>query len=317
MSEVITIGEPLALFAAEGIGEIDKEIKDVDHFKRFLAGAEVNVCVGLSRLGHSSEYITRLGEDPFGMFIKESLDKENIGTKYIKHTNKFFTGFQLKSKVSSGDPKIFYFRRNSAAANFDVDDLKDLDLNGVKHIHLTGIFAALSLSSREASCKLIELAKENNIRITFDPNLRAQLWNSKEEMINTINDIAFKSDVVMPGVSEGLILTGSDKPEEIADFYLNRGAKVVIVKLGTKGAFVKSKDEMHTVSGFKVEKVVDTVGAGDGFAVGVISGMLEGLSLEATVRRGNAIGAMAVMAPGDNDGYPTRERLETFLNGEA
>lgn len=317
MSEVITIGEPLALFAAEGTEEIDKEIKDVDHFKKFLAGAEVNVCVGVSRLGHSVQYITKLGEDPFGMFIKESLDKESIGTKYISATNKFFTGFQLKSKVSEGDPKIFYFRKNSAAANFDVDDLKSLDLNGVKHIHLTGIFPALSLSSRKASHKLIELAKENNIRITFDPNLRPQLWSSKEEMISTINDIAFKSDVVMPGVSEGLILTGSDKPEEIADFYLNKGAKIVIVKLGTKGAFVKSKDEKHTVSGFKVEKVVDTVGAGDGFAVGVISGMLEGLSLEAAVKRGNAIGAMAVMSPGDNDGYPTREKLEKFLNGEA
>lgn len=317
MSEVITIGEPLALFAAEGVEEIDKEIKDVDHFKKFLAGAEVNVCVGISRLGHSVQYITKLGEDPFGIFIKESLDKENIGTKHISHTNKFFTGFQLKSKVSDGDPKTFYFRRNSAAANFDVDDLKNLDLNGVKHIHLTGIFPALSLSSRKASHKLIELAKENSIRITFDPNLRPQLWSSKEEMINTINDIAFKSDVVMPGVSEGLILTGSDKPEEIADFYLNKGVKVVIVKLGTKGAFVKSKEEMHTVSGFKVEKVVDTVGAGDGFAVGVISAMLEGLSLEAAARRGNAIGAMAVMSPGDNDGYPTRERLESFLNGEA
>lgn len=317
MSEVITIGEPLALFAAEGIEEIDKEIKDVDHFKKFLAGAEVNVCVGLSRLGHSSEYITKLGEDPFGMFIKESLDKENIGTKYISHTDKFFTGFELKSEVSNGDPKTFYFRKNSAAANFDVDDLENLDLKGVKHIHLTGIFLALSLSSKKASHKLIELAKENNIRITFDPNLRLPLWSSKEEMINTINDIAFKSDVVMPGVSEGLILTGSDKPEEIADFYLNRGVKVVIVKLGTKGAFVKTKDEMHTVSGFKVDKVVDTVGAGDGFAVGVISGMLEGLSLEAAVRRGNAIGAMAVMSPGDNDGYPTREKLERFLNGEA
>jgi len=317
MSEVITIGEPLALFAAEGTEEIDKEIKDVNHFKKFLAGAEVNVCVGVSRLGHSIQYITKLGEDPFGMFIKESLDKESIGTRYISSTNKFFTGFQLKSKVSDGDPKIFYFRRNSAAANFNADDLKSLDLNGVKHVHLTGIFPALSLSSRKASYKLIELAKENNIRITFDPNLRPQLWSSKEEMISAINDIAFKSDVVMPGVSEGLILTGSDKPEEIADFYLNKGAKIVVVKLGTKGAFVKSKDEKHIVSGFKVEKVVDTVGAGDGFAVGVISGMLEGLSLEAAVKRGNAIGAMAVMSPGDNDGYPTREKLEKFLSGEA
>lgn len=317
MSEVITIGEPLALFAAEGEAEVDKEIKDVEHFKKFLAGAEVNVCVGVSRLGHSAEYITKLGEDPFGTFIKESLNKENIGTKYISSTDKFFTGFQLKSKVSDGDPKIFYFRRNSAAANFDIEDLKGLDLNGVKHVHLTGIFPALSESSRKASYKLIELAKENNIRITFDPNLRLPLWKSKEEMIKTINDIAFKSDIVMPGISEGLILTGSDKPEEIADFYLNKGAKTVIVKLGTKGAFVKSKGEMHTVSGFKVEKVVDTVGAGDGFAVGVISGMLEGLSLEDAVKRGNAIGAMAVMSPGDNDGYPTKEKLESFLRGEA
>ncbi|MCD2346441.1 sugar kinase [Clostridium guangxiense] len=317
MSEVITIGEPLTLFAAEGEEDIDKEIKDVNHFKKFLAGAEVNVCVGVSRLGHSVEYITKLGEDPFGMFIKESLSKENIGTKYISSTDKFFTGFQLKSKVSDGDPKIFYFRRNSAAANFNIDDLKSLDLSDVRHIHLTGIFPALSESSRNASYKLVELAKENNIRITFDPNLRMQLWSSKEEMIKTINDIAFKSDIVMPGISEGLILTGSDKPEEIADFYLNKGAKIVIVKLGTKGAFVKSKEETHTVPGFKVEKVVDTVGAGDGFAVGVISGILEGLSIKDAVRRGNAIGAMAVMSPGDNDGYPTREKLEKFLGSEA
>lgn len=317
MSEVITIGEPLTLFAAEGEEDIDKEIKDVNHFKKFLAGAEVNVCVGVSRLGHSVEYITKLGEDPFGMFIKESLSKENIGTKYISSTDKFFTGFQLKSKVSDGDPKIFYFRRNSAAANFNIDDLKSLDLSDVRHIHLTGIFPALSESSRNASYKLVELAKENNIRITFDPNLRMQLWSSKEEMIKTINDIAFKSDIVMPGISEGLILTGSDKPEEIADFYLNKGAKIVIVKLGTKGAFVKSKEETHTVPGFKVEKVVDTVGAGDGFAVGVIGGILEGLSIKDAVRRGNAIGAMAVMSPGDNDGYPTREKLEKFLGSEA
>ncbi|WP_347460441.1 sugar kinase [Clostridium sp. DMHC 10] len=307
----------IKLFAAEGEEDIDKEIKDVNHFKKFLAGAEVNVCVGVSRLGHSVEYITKLGEDPFGMFIKESLSKENIGTKYISSTDKFFTGFQLKSKVSDGDPKIFYFRRNSAAANFNIDDLKSLDLSDVRHIHLTGIFPALSESSRNASYKLVELAKENNIRITFDPNLRMQLWSSKEEMIKTINDIAFKSDIVMPGISEGLILTGSDKPEEIADFYLNKGAKIVIVKLGTKGAFVKSKEETHTVPGFKVEKVVDTVGAGDGFAVGVIGGILEGLSIKDAVRRGNAIGAMAVMSPGDNDGYPTREKLEKFLGSEA
>lgn len=317
MSEFITIGEPLTLFGAEGESEIDKEIKDVNHFEKFLAGAEVNVCVGVSRLGHSVEYITKLGEDPFGDFIKESLDRENIGTNYISSTGDYFTGYQLKSKVSTGDPKIFYFRRNSAASHFTVDDLQKLDLEDVKHIHLSGIFPALSKTSRDAFYKLIELAEEKNIRTTFDPNLRPQLWSSKEEMVKTINDIAFRSDIVMPGINEGLILMGSDDPEKIADFYLNKGVKLVIVKLGAKGAFVKSKEGMYAVPGFKVEKVVDTVGAGDGFAVGVITGLLEELNLKDAVRRGNAIGAMAVMSPGDNDGYPTREKLEKFLKGEA
>lgn len=313
MSEVITIGEPLALFGAEGETEVDKELSEVNHFEKFLAGAEVNVCVGVSRLGHSVEYITKLGEDPFGTSIKNSLKKENIGTSYISSTGDYFTGFQFKSKVSTGDPKIFYFRKNSAASHFDVNDLKNLNIKDVKHIHLSGIFPALSESSREAFYKLIDLAKENNIRTTFDPNLRPQLWNSKEDMIKTINNIAFKSDIVMPGISEGLILTGSDKAEDIADFYLNKGVKVVIVKLGAEGAFVKTKEESYTVEGFKVKKIVDTIGAGDGFAVGIISGMLEGLSIKDSVKRGNAIGALAVMSPGDNDGYPTRKELEKFI----
>ncbi|AAK78375.1 2-dehydro-3-deoxygluconokinase [Clostridium acetobutylicum] len=313
MSEFITIGEPLALFAAEGESEIDKRISEVDHFKKFLAGAEVNVSVGVSRLGHSAQYITKLGEDPFGEFIRRRLNEENVGTDYISSTNKKFTGFQLKSKVSEGDPSIFYFRKNSAAANFSVEDLNKVNLDGVKHVHITGIFPALSESTKEATYKLLELAKERNITTTFDTNLRPQLWNSKEDMISTINDIAFKSDILLPGINEGLVLMGSDKPEEIADFYLNKGVKLVIIKLGSKGAYVKTKDEAYTVEGFKVKHVVDTVGAGDGFAVGVISAILEGISVKEAVRRGNAVGALAVMSEGDNDGYPTHEELEKFL----
>jgi 2-dehydro-3-deoxygluconokinase len=90
----------------------------------------------------------------------------------------------------------------------------------------------------------------------------------------------------------------------------------VIVKLGEKGAFVKTKEDSFIVPGFKVEKVVDTVGAGDGFAVGVISGLLEGLSLKDAVRRGNAVGALAVMSPGDNDGLPNPDQLKNYMNSQ-
>lgn len=313
MSEVITIGEPLVLFGAAGADELDKELSEVKHFEKYLAGAEVNVCVGLSRLGHSVEYITKLGEDPFGIFIKRNLKKENIGTDYICSTNDYPTGFQLKSKVSKGDPKIFYFRKNSAAAHFDINDLDNLDLKGVKCAYISGIFPALSESTRKSVYKLLNSIKKNNIPIIFDPNLRPQLWASREEMVKTINDLAFKCDYVMPGIGEGLILTGSNKKEEIADFYLKKGVKFVIIKLGEKGAFVKSKEGSYLVEGFKVDKVVDTVGAGDGFAAGFISGLLEELSMRDSIRRGNAIGALAVMSPGDNDGYPSKKELIEFM----
>ena len=88
----------------------------------------------------------------------------------------------------------------------------------------------------------------------------------------------------------------------------------MIVKLGTEGAYVKQKDgTTFTVPGFKVAEVVDTVGAGDGFAVGLITGLIEGKSLKQAVIRANAIGAMAVQSPGDNDGYPTPQELKEFL----
>lgn len=108
-------------------------------------------------------------------------------------------------------------------------------------------------------------------------------------------------------------MTGYTSPEDIASFYLDRGTSLVIIKLGTEGAYYKSADSEGYVKRFRVEHVVDTVGAGDGFAAGVISALLEGLPLAEAVKRGNALGALAVMSAGDMDGYPTRAELESFL----
>ncbi|MBO0449703.1 sugar kinase [Enterococcus sp. MJM12] len=316
MSEFLTIGEPIALFGSE---EVDKSLKDALHFQKFLAGAEVNVAVGVARLGHSSEYITQVGKDPFGEFIIDRLHENKIGTDYISESADFWTAFQLKDRVSDGDPSIFYFRKGSAAAHFEKEVLDKIDFSEVKMAHLSGIFPAISPEAQEAFRYLIKLLEKHQIRTTFDPNLRPQLWASTEEMVSTINDLASHAEIVLPGINEGEILMGSRNPEKIADFYLNNGnaTKTVIVKLGTEGAYVKEKNgTSYTVAGFKVEKVVDTVGAGDGFAVGLITALIEGEDLKDAVVRANAIGAMAVQSPGDNDGYPTPEQLQEFLQNQ-
>lgn len=313
MPEVILFGEPMALFVADTVGPLE----DVEHFTRSLAGAEVNVCIGLTRLGHKATYITRLGDEPLGKYVEKFLKKESIGTEFITFDPVYRTGIQLKNKVVEGDPFAPYYRKGSAASHISSKEIDAIDFEGIKHVHITGIPPALSESCRQATYRLFERAKENNVFISFDPNLRPALWESKEVMIKVINDLASKADMVLPGTAEGLILMGSENPDEIADFYLNLGAKTVIIKLGGQGAYVKTEKESYTVEGFKVKKVIDTVGAGDGFAVGVISGRLEGLSLKDCVRRGNAIGAIQIQHISDNEGLPTREELDAFITSDG
>lgn len=309
MFEVITIGEPMVLFVADTVGSLD----DIEHFTKSLAGAEVNVSIGLKRLGHKVRYVTKLGQDPFGRYIHNVFSKEQIDTSYVKFDDKNPTGFQIKGKTLSGDPEVVNFRRGSAASHIAQKDISSLELTGVKHIHVTGIPLALSLDFREAVFRLVALAKAQGIRLTFDPNLRPKLWECKAEMVSVINALATQCDIVLPGIGEGAILTGSEDPQEIADYYLEKGVKAVLIKLGEQGTFVKTFNESFLVPGFMVDKVVDTVGAGDAFAVGLISGLLEGLTLRDSVIRGNAIGALQVMTPGDNDGLPDQEGLARFL----
>lgn len=310
MSEVILFGEPMTLFIAETVGSLE----EVEHYTKSLSGAEVNVSIGLTRLGHKVTYVTRLGDDPLGHYIENYLKKESIGTEFITYDTYYRTGIQLKNKVISGDPYATYYRKDSAASQIGTKEIDAIDFTGIKIVHITGIPPALSQSCREATYRIIERARENNVFISFDPNLRPALWESEEVMIKVLNDIASKCDMILPGKAEGLILTGSNEPKKIAEFYQNMGVGIVIIKLGSDGAYVQdNRKKPYIVSGFKVKKVVDTVGAGDGFAAGVISGILEGLSLKESARRGTAIGAIQVMSAGDNEGLPTRKKLEEFM----
>lgn len=310
MSEVILAGEPMALFIAESYGPLE----EVEHFTRSLSGAEVNVAIGLTRLGHKVSYVTRLGEEPMGHYIENFLKKESIGTEYVTYDSVYKTGFQLKNRVKTGDPYAPYYRKGSAASHMSKREIDKINFKEVKLVHITGILPALSESSREAVFHFIERARENQVMVTFDPNLRPALWESTELMIQVINNIASKCDVILPGASEGLTLMGSEEPEKIADFYQKMGVKKIIIKLGPDGAYVREENESYSIPGFQVEKVVDTVGAGDGFAAGVISGLLENLPLRDSVLRGNAVGAIQVMHSSDNEGLPTKEELEKYIN---
>ena len=309
----ILVGEPMGLFIAQEEGELS----DVSGYSMAVAGAEFNVAVGLARLNMPVTYLTRLGEDPFGQKIVRTLQRNGIGSEFVSFSKERSTGFMLKSKVSTGDPKIFYFRKGSAASTLSKEDVDRMDFSGYGFVHLTGIFPALSESTKEASFYLIKKAREHGLTVSFDPNLRPQLWLDTETMVQTLNEFAALSDYVLPGEAEGELLCGDRDPRKIGRFYLERGAKAVVTKMGSRGAYLMTEQDQELVPGFSIEKVVDTVGAGDGFAAGILSALMEGKNLYEAVRRANAVGAIQVTSIGDNDGLPSRAQLAGFMGLEA
>jgi len=309
VAKVLLIGEPMALLIADTVGPLE----EVESFTRKLAGAEVNVCIGLTRLGHVATYVTRLGQDPFGVYTKATLEKEGISTEFITFDDEYKTGMMLKGKVLDGDPHVAYYRKGSAASKMEPEQMDAIDLSGFDLVHMTGILPALSLECRAATKRLMERAKSAGITISFDPNLRPSLWENEKIMVEVLNDLAKLADIVLPGIEEGLALMGSEEPSEIADYYQNLGAKQVVVKIGPEGAYARDGEISTMIPGFKVETVVDTVGAGDGFATGVVSGIIEGLSLNDAVLRGNAIGSIQVQHLSDNEALPTRAELNAYM----
>lgn len=305
--DVITIGEAMAMFVATETGEL----AEVEHFMKRVAGAELNVATGLARLGLSVGWVSRVGADSFGRFVLTALAKEGIDARGVSTDGRYATGFQLKSKVENGtDPIVEYFRKGSAASHLSPDDFNESYFVSARHLHLSGVAAALSESSYALLDRAARTMKAQGKTISFDPNLRPTLWKSEAEMIEKLNRLAFQADWVLPGLKEGMILTGQQTPEAIADFYLSHGVRAVIIKTGSDGAWYKTADgEQGAVAAIKVDNVVDTVGAGDGFAVGVISALLEGKPLPQAVKRGNKIGSLAIQVQGDSEGLPTREAL--------
>lgn len=309
--DVVLIGEAMGLFSADESGKLD----DAVSFSKTVAGAEVNVSIGLARLGMEAELITRLGQDYFGRYILKFLESEGIGTEFVSFDEDTNTGFMLKSKTEEGDPETAYYRKGSAFSRLSIEDLIGvIDFDNVKVLHITGIPSAVSRSVRSAIYYLMGKAKESGTFITLDPNLRPALWENEEIMIKVLNELATYADVILPGISEAQILTGLDDPDEIADFYFEKGVKYIVIKMGASGAYVKRPgQEKVFVPGFKVDKVVDTVGAGDGFAVGIISGYLDGLTLEESAIRANAIGSIQVQNQGDNEGLPDKKTLINYI----
>ncbi len=312
--DVVTFGEAMLLLVADTPGPLE----DTAGFHKRSAGAETNVAIGLARLGLRVGWASRLGTDMMGRYLIKAMTREGIDCSRVVCDAAQSTGFQLKGRVTDGsDPPTEYHRRGSAASHMGVNDIDEMWLLSARHLHATGVFAAVSPATLALVRKSMDLMRAAGRSVSFDPNLRPAMWATPGRMRDATNDLAARAHWVLPGLEEGRFLTGQDTPEGIARFYRRRGASLVIVKLGSAGAYFEGDAGSGRLPAFAVAEVVDTVGAGDGFAAGVISALLEGLSVPQAVRRGAWIGERAVQVLGDSEGLPTRAELDAAALPQA
>ena len=295
--DVVLFGEAMVLLIADRPGPLE----DAQAFTKRIAGAEINVAIGLSRLGFQVGWASRLGDDSMGRYLLAEMRSEGVDCSRVVSDATQRTGFQFKGRVTDGsDPQVEYHRKGSAASQFEPGQIDEPWLASARHLHATGVFAAISATSLATARRTLQVARAAGRTISFDPNLRPTLWPSTEAMREAINGLAAQADWVLPGLAEGELLTGRTTPEGVARFYLDQGAKLVVVKLGADGAYFEGTHQGLAVAGyapgFPVQQVIDTVGAGDGFAVGVISALLEGRSIDEAVRRACWIGARQVLS---------------------
>ncbi|MGG0718031.1 sugar kinase [Robertmurraya massiliosenegalensis] len=306
--DVVTIGESMVVFTPTS-----PLMRYAHTYSRKFGGAETNVAIGLTRLGHGVGWISRVGEDEFGKSLLSFIRGEGVDVSQVLYDKTASTGIYFKEIRHGGDVRVQYYRSNSAASHLLPEDIDPEYIKKAKYLHVTGITPALSKSCYETVLHAIHIAKEHGVKVVFDPNLRKKLW-SEEEARKVLLELAGLADIVLPGVDEGKFMFGEGDPEKLCQLFLNQGASVVILKVGAKGAYYGTKDKIKLVPGFPVETVIDPVGAGDGFAAGIISGLLDGIELEKAVERGNAVGAIATQVEGDFESLPDRDELFRFFH---
>ncbi|RCX22582.1 2-dehydro-3-deoxygluconokinase [Fontibacillus phaseoli] len=306
--EVVTFGESMGLLISADMRGLEYDSK----LEMSFGGAESNVAIGLARLGCRSGWFGRLGEDPLGRRIHKTIRGEGVDVSRVSLAGEAPTGLMLREKAF-GRSSVYYYRRHSAASQMRPGDLDEDYIASAKILHVTGITAALSSSSKETLFKAVALAKKHRTKVSFDPNLRLKLWNLAEAR-PVLLALAEQADYFLPGLDELRLLYNKEHLEEMIP-ELNKLAAVKIIKGGDQVTYLLEDGELSSVPYYPVEHVVDSVGAGDGFCAGFLAGLLQGDSHPEAIRLGNLIGSMVIQAPGDWEGLPTREEVRSKLSG--
>ncbi|HEY8373504.1 MAG TPA: sugar kinase [Pseudonocardiaceae bacterium] len=268
--------------------------EDTTLWRRTVGGAEANVACHLARLGLRARWVGAVGDDALGRAVVDHIRAAGVDVSGVRIDPRRPTGLYLKEPGATGT-RMRYYRRGSAASVMSRDLLDDLDLSGVRVLHLTGITAALSPQCGDLLRALLALPR-TELRVSFDVNWRPALWEGADPSLLT--ELADAADIVFVGEDEAEALWGTGDPARVRQVLPH--PDTLVVKHGARGATVLGAGAPVFEPALRVD-VVDPVGAGDAFAAGFLAEALAGAAPRRCLRAGH-LQAAATLCTRDDVG---------------
>ena len=311
MSHFLTLGETMVSLVPQG----DESIAYGPSLKMRIAGAESNTAIGIKKLGSTATFISAIGDDSIGDYLLRMLRAEGLDTTYIDINKEHRTGIMFKDPLPS-DTFVYYYRERSAASQMKPELLSDSAFKNADIFHFTGITPILSDDCEATIRKDIALAQDNQCLISFDPNIRAKLWKNID-YTPLMKELAAQSDYLLLGLSEAERLYGTTDIKELTRLILqSKKIKAFAIKNGKEGAWVIDSTQCHFIPPHPVVSI-DSVGAGDAFNAGFLTGVLANKDLYTCGLMGAINGAFATQTKGDIEGLLSTEELHHILNQTA
>lgn len=309
---LIAIGEALIDFIPDKRG---CRFSDVTAFAPKLGGAPANVCGAYTRLGGRSRLLTQLGDDPFGHKIMEELEGYGIDTSCITLTDKANTALAFVSLEADGNRTFSFYRKPSADMLYESENVCSEYFEDAYVLH----FCSVSLGDfpmKEAHRTAVKEMRRRGGIVSFDPNLRPQLWNDTDDMIRTVQEFLPDADIVKLSDEEIEFITGEVCIEKALPKLFIGSVKMVIYTCGKNGAYAYTRSGASAKSEAREVKVIDTTGAGDGFIgsflwklqqLGITASDIENMQeseLEECLAFSNEFCSRSVQKAGAIDSYP-------------
>ncbi|MFM9991155.1 MAG: sugar kinase [Burkholderiaceae bacterium] len=302
-SYIVAMGEPMVEFNQTGE-------KNGRNFLQGFGGDTSNFAVAAARQGARVSYISALGDDPYGAMLRQMWRDEGIDDSCVVINPSAFTAIYFVTHDTDGH-HFHFFRKDSAASCIKPNDLPEGVIEQARALHFSGISLAISENARETCWRAVQRAKDSSVWVSFDTNLRRQLWSIDQARVSIQQAISL-CDICLPSWDDMTAITGLQDADAIADQCLSWGAKIVALKMGDQGALIVNANERHRIEPVDCQPV-DATGAGDTFGGAFIHRLCEGDDLYSAGVYASTAAAISTESYGAVEPIPYTEQVRARI----